>query len=457
MISYPYHLHIFMSKRANTIGLDAVPRCRVPAAVFCVLSAVLGCRPEATPAPKTGCTKDLDCKGERICVDSLCVDTDPKDALQGQAAEPASPDDSWRRGGPAGDRPSRGRGPLDAPKTAWEVDLGSVVFARPTLGSDEQGRTVAYVGTHAGRFVGAIADGPDAGSIVTDLTVGGMVWSTAAQDRQGRLYVGADDDTLYAIEPGASKILWSKKLGDCNPARAPGPEGARCDVDGGPTIGPDGDLYVGADGVYRITTAGAVLWHWPADGERAKHVFSSPLVTKEGLVVFGGQDGFVTALNSDGTQAWRYKVGADVDGSAAAGIDGSIYIGADDGRMFALRTDGSLKWSFVSQSDIRSSVAVAADGTIYLSSFDGNLYSLDPAGNVHWMLPTGGRIAASPVLDADEVVYVGSQDDRLYAVTPEGKVRWNVEFPTDIDSSVAVTDAGTLVVGSDDGKLRGLR
>lgn len=458
MIPHPYHLHISMSKRGITIGLDAVPRTGVPRGLLCVLCAVLGCRPDANHEPLTGCTKDVDCKGARICVDQLCVDPEPKGALQGQAAEPAQPDDSWRRGGPAGDRPSRGRGPLEAPKAAWEADLGSVVFARPTLGTDTEGRTVAYVGTHAGRFVGVLTDGDGAGTIVTDLTVGGMVWSTAARDARGRLYVGADDDTLYAIDPGSSKIAWSKKLGNCAPARAPGPEGARCDVDGGPTLGPDGDLYVGADGVYRVTTAGEIVWHWPTDVDRPKHVFSSPLVTEDGLVVFGGQDGFVTALDTaDGTQKWRYKVGADVDGSAAAGIDGSVYIGADDGRMFALRTDGSLKWSFVAQSDIRSSVAVAPDGTIYLSSFDGNMYSLDPAGNVRWMLPTGGRIAASPVLDADGVVYVGSQDDRLYAVTAEGKVRWNVEFPTDIDSSVAITPAGTLVVGSDDGTLRGLR
>ena len=322
MVSHPYHLHFSMSKRGITIGLDAAPGSQVPAAVFCALCAAFGCKPEPGPTAKTGCTKDLDCKGERICVDQMCVEPDPKGALQGQAAEPAAPDDSWRRGGPAGDRPSRGRGPLAPPKAAWDVELGSVVFARPTLSTDEKGRTVAYVGTHAGRFVGIVADGADAGAMVTDLTVGGMIWSTAAVDGRGRLYVGADDDTLYAIDPKDSKIVWSKTLGNCTPARAPGPEGARCDVDGGPTLGPDGDLYVGADGVYRITTAGAIVWHWPKDDDRPRHVFSSPVVTKEGMVVFGGQDGFVTALDAEGNEAWRYKVGADVDGSAAAGIDG---------------------------------------------------------------------------------------------------------------------------------------
>jgi outer membrane protein assembly factor BamB len=337
------------------------------------------------------------------------------------------------------------------------LDLGSVVFARPTLDPSVEGPATVYVGTHAGRFVGVRAEGEQEGTVVLDLSMGGMVWATAVVDGRGWLYVGADDDTLYAIDPDKGAFGWKLRLGDCEPSRAPGPEGARCDVDGGPTLGPDGDLYVGADGLYRITTAGKVVWHYPAEGERRKHVFSSPVVTREGLVVFGGQDGFVTALGTDGQERWRYKVTADVDGSPAIGMDGAIYVGADDGRVYALRTDGSLKWSFVAQKDIRSSVGVTPDGIIYITSFDGNFYSLDPAGNVRWVLPTGGRIASSPYVDPDGVAIFGSQDDRLYSVTSAGEVRWNVEFPGDIDSSVAVTPSGTIVVGCDDGHLRGLR
>jgi outer membrane protein assembly factor BamB len=340
---------------------------------------------------------------------------------------------------------------------AWEVDLGAVVFARPTLlGAGDE--AVAYVGTHAGRFVGVVTDGVGQGTIRLDLTLGGMVWGTAIADAAGRMYVGADDDKLYAIDPGKGKVVWSVQLGDCKPTRAPGPEGARCDVDGGPTIGPDGDLYVGAAGVYRLGRDGTIRWHYPKDEAKPPHVFSTPMVTKEGLVVFGGQDGFVTALDGEtGTVKWRYKVRADVDGSAALGIDGTIYIGADDGRLYALRNDGSLRWSFVAQKDIRSSVAVANDGALFATSFDGNLYSLDPAGNVRWVLPTGGRIASSPVIDAAGVVYFGSQDDRLYAVTSDGKVRWAVDFGSDLDASVAISPKGTIVIGADDGRVRGLR
>jgi outer membrane protein assembly factor BamB len=346
---------------------------------------------------------------------------------------------------------------LREPKVVWEVNLGAVVFARPSLGRRGQDSVVAYVGTHAGRFAGVTVEGEAAGSVVLDLTLSGMIWATAAADEDGRLYVGTDDDKLHAIDPAKSEIVWTLEVGDCKPTRAPGPEGARCDADGGPTIGPSGDLYLGADGVYRIGRDGKVKWHYPEGEDRPKHVFSSPLVTADGAVYFGGQDGFVTALTDDGKKAWQYTIRADVDGSAALGIDGTLYVGADDGRIHAIRRDGTLKWSFVTQKDIRSSIAVAEDGTIYATSFDKNLYSLDPDGNVRWILPTGGRIMSTPVLDRSGNVFFGSHDDRVYAVSPAGKVLWSKELPADVDSSVAITEAGTLVVGCDDGRLRALR
>lgn len=343
----------------------------------------------------------------------------------------------------------------------WTVELGAVVFATPTLVKGPSGQLTAYVGTHGGRFVGIEVEGERAGKLVFDHDLSGRIWATAAASGQGeelRLFVGNDDDTLFAISPGSpDPIVWSLRLGNCEQTRAPGPEGARCDVDGGPTIGPTGDLFVGADGVYRISPSGEIRWHWPSaeQEERPKHVFSSPVVTVDERVYFGGQDGFVTALDANtGEQRWQHAVRADVDGSGVLGPDNELFIGADDGRIYALRSDGSLRWSFVAQRDIRSSIGIAPDGTLYVGSFDHNLYSIAASGEVNWVLPTGGILHSSPVVDAQGTVFFGSQDDHLYAVSPAGKVLWALDIGADIDSSVAISDTGVLVVGADDGSLR---
>lgn len=424
------------------------------AALMCAC-ALSGCPATEVPDEVSGCRKDTDCKGERVCEAGVCVAPRPVAATPA----PVPPDvkqSGWQRGGPGRPGQSLGTGPEGQPSLLWDQDLGAVVFASPTL-AKVGGELTALVGTHAGRFVGVAVEGPRAGQIVLDLNLGGMVWASAAV-ADGRAYVGADDDTLYAIDLAGKTVAWTLKVGNCGEPRVPGPEGARCDADGGPTIAADGDLYLGADGVYRIGRDGKVRWHYPADAEtKARHVFAAPLVA-DGHVYVGGQDGLILSLKAaDGSLRWSYNVKADVDGGPAMGEDGNLYVGADDGRLYALRSDGSLRWSFVAQKDIRAAAAVAASGTVYIGSFDGNLYALAPSGDVKWVLPTGGRIAASPVIDAAGTIYVGSQDQQLYAVSPKGRVLWTFELPGDVDSSVAISDSGVVVVGCDDGHLRALR
>lgn len=426
-------------------------------AAVCGAALLLGCPETEAPGEVSGCRRDTDCKGDRICEAGACVA--PRPAVASTLPAPATVVGTslWSRGGPGRPYQALGTGPEGQPQIVWDLDLGAVVFASPTLVT-VGGELLALVGTHAGRFVGVVVEGTRAGQVVLDMNLGGMVWATAAA-ADGRAYVGGDDDTLYAIDLATKQVAWGLKVGNCGESRAPGPEGARCDADGGPTIAADGDLYLGADGVYRVGRDGKIRWHYPADAElKAKHVFGAPLVAGDGNVYVGGQDGLILSLRSgDGTLRWSYNVRADVDGGPAMGEDGNLYIGADDGRLYALRSDGSLRWSFVAQKDIRSAAAVAASGTVYVGSFDGNLYALATNGDVKWVLPTGGRIAASPVLDAAGTIYVGSQDDHLYAVSPKGRVLWSLELPGDIDSSVAISDGGVLVVGCDDGHLRALK
>lgn len=357
----------------------------------------------------------------------------------------------------AADQRQAGLGPTAAPRQQWAVELGSVIYARPTLAVDAQGHVIAYVGSHAGRFVGVVVEGPEAGRLVLDLWVDGIIWSTAAVDARGWLYFGADDDHLRAVDPEEGTVAWSTRLGRCEPPRAPGPIGMRCDVDGGPALGPDGDLYAGADGLYRVANDGTIRWHYPpAEEGPGAHVVTTPLVTDEG-VVFGTYGRQVVALRHDGTRRWVLELGADVDGSPVLGRDGTIYVGSDDGALHAIGPDGTEVFRVPVGAPVRAQPAVGPDGAVVFGAYDGVLYAVEPDGAVRWRLPTEGPIHAPAVIDPAGRIFVGSRDERLYALDLEGHVYWNLEMPAQLDGGVAISPNGTLVVGCDDGVLRGLR
>jgi outer membrane protein assembly factor BamB len=372
----------------------------------------------------------------------------------GAAVPTATPEQATE---PPASANTAGQGPIAAPREQWSFDLGAVIYATPTLSVDAQGRVVAYVGSHAGRFVGVVVEGPEAGRVVLDLWVDGIIWSTAVVDERGWLYFGADDDRLRAVDPVAGAVAWTRRLGACEPPRAQGPEGVRCDVDGGPSLGPGGDLYAGADGLYRVGNDGEIRWHYPpAQQGRAAHVATTPLVTEEG-VVFGSYGRRVVALDHDGALRWSLDLPDDVDGSPVRGRDGTIYVGADEGGLHAVKADGTLAWRSNVRAPVRARPAVGPDGAIVFGAYDGNFYAVEPDGEVRWRLPTEAAIHAPATIDPAGRIFVGGRDERLYALDLDGHVFWSLEMPGQIDGGVVISPGGTLVVGCDDGVLRGLR
>lgn len=410
-------------------------RMRAGRRALAVVLSLVACRPGSGKNVDSGCSSDADCPAGQTCATGRCI-------AKSEVAAPPGVSEAIA-------------GPAALPRLAWDVDLGSVITARPLPVVTPAGEHRVWVASHSGRVVAIASAGADPGHVVADLAVDGIVWSSPIADADGRVWLGADDDTLYAIDPSGA-IASRLRLGDCNPPRARGPEGVRCDVDGGPTIAPDGDLVVGADGIYRIGKDGEIRWHTPSgDGVRARHVFSTPLVT-DTLVVAGGFDGNVTALETDGALAWTFAIGADVDGSPVTDASGTIYVGADDGKLYALKQDGTLAWSWPTKGEIRSAATLGGDGTIHVASADGSLYALTPAGKLRWTFRTGGPLAAAPTIDREGRIYFGSRDDSVYALDAAGKLLWQLDLPADVDAQVAITPQGTLVVGCDDGHVRGL-
>jgi outer membrane protein assembly factor BamB len=405
------------------------------------------------------CGADRDCKLQRICDAGHCVWPPPPEARVGLASVTPGP---AFRAPPLTESPNepslpmfrlgtshRGRSPylLPARKPAiwWTFLAGGSITSSPAVADDG----AVLFGSHDGRIYSVSHEGTLRWSHLT----GDIIFSSPAITKEGGIYIGSDDDHLYAIAAGTDKPRWAFQVGSCPQRVGIGHEVSRCDVDAGPTVGPDGVIYTGGDGVYAINPDGTLRWRFATGG----HVSSAPAVMADGTVIAGSQDDLVYAINPNGTKRWDFRTGSDVESSPAIGDDGTVYIGSDDRKLYALSgVDGVLRWALTTGGDIRASAAIGS-GVVYIGSFDALMYAVRTDGTLAWTFRTGDRILSSALVDARGAVLFGSQDDRLYALEPDGQLRWSVELGGDVDSSPTLAADGTIFVGSDDRKLYALR
>ena len=197
-------------------------------------------------------------------------------------------------------------------------------------------------------------------------TTGGVIFSSPALDQNGTVYVGSNDNKLYAYNSDGT-VKWDFTTGNW--------------VDSSPTIGPNGTIYVGSwdNKLYALNQSdGSKLW----DFNTSSSIIASPAVASNGNIYFGSKDYFFYALNSSGTKLWEYFAGQPVSASAAIGQDGTIYFGDENGTFHAVNPDGSSKWTYVvddvndANKSILSSPALDLSGNIYFGSGNGYCYSL---------------------------------------------------------------------------------
>jgi outer membrane protein assembly factor BamB len=264
-------------------------------------------------------------------------------------------------------------------------------------------------------------------------------FSSPAIGPDGTIYVGSQDNYLYAVNPEGT-LKWRFQTGDV--------------VRSSPAIAPDGTVYVGSydNHLYAINSDGTLKWSYLTGG----NVPSSPAIAADGTIVFGSSDGNVYALNPDSTLKWTYSAGQAVYSSPAIAADGTVYCGSNDDYLYALTSAGALKWRYSTGRDIQSSPAIAADGTIYVGSFDGFLYALNPDSTLKWSLLTNGQIHSSPSIAADGTVYFGSTDNCFYAMNPDGTMKWRYVTGDNVNSSPAISSNGTVYFGSNDNNLYAL-
>ncbi|HEC66476.1 MAG TPA: hypothetical protein ENI23_14410 [bacterium] len=238
---------------------------------------------------------------------------------------------------------------------------------------------------------------------------------------------------------------------------------------------------------------GTVLWTFEAGGG----IEASPTIGEDGTIYFGAMDGYVYAVNKDGTLKWKTKIGtpqikgyggdshlSSVTSTPAIDKDGNIYVTSRDQYIFALNSEGEIKWKFQINltPDHWGSALIGDDGTIYINASPpdenfypvdetiyirdnppkGGLYALNPDGTLKWHYTVDFRMFNSPTMDKEGTIYIAVLTDyyenKLIAFNPDGTVKWEVLLPQPVESSPTAGDNGVIYLGSFDqaGKVAGL-
>src|SRR5262252_2437218 len=123
--------------------------------------------------------------------------------------------------------------------------------------------------------------------------------------------------------PTAPDKQWDFEIGDGGPSS--------------PAIDADGNIYIGSNDqrLYALKPDGNKKWEFVTGGK----VQSSPAIA-DGRVYFGSLDGKLYSVRANGTKEWEFTTGDAVTSSPAITDDGTIYFGSED-TLYALGADGS--------------------------------------------------------------------------------------------------------------------
>ena len=303
------------------------------------------------------------------------------------------------------------------------------------------------------------------------------IYSSPAIDTDGTVYVGSDDNYLYAIAPpsGGSEsgeLLWRYKTGD--------------QIRSSPAVGSDGTVYVGSLDNYLYAIAPpnddsqSGMLRWSYQTQTVYGIYSDPAIGSDGKIYVSDRNNYLYAVappsggSQSGVLQWRYdQAGDHTISSPTIGNDGTVYAGSTptgspyyDLLAIAPPSDsgqyGVRQWSYPTGEDVSSAPAIGTDGIVYVGSDDDYLYAIaapsdgSQDGVLQWHYQTGGDIDSSPAIGADGTIYVGSGDKYLYAIAPpsdnsqSGVLLWRYQTGGPISSSPAIGADGTVYVSSRD-------
>ncbi|MFP4052104.1 MAG: PKD domain-containing protein, partial [Thermoplasmata archaeon] len=234
-----------------------------------------------------------------------------------------------------------------------------------------------------------------------------------------------------------------------------------------PTIGPDGTIYVGSnnESLYAINPDGSLKWK-----ENIEHnLYYPPTINKNGTLYFhlSVDKEKLYAYSEEGEQIWNitpeslHGVESNFGYSPVINSNNTIFI-EESGGLSAVNPNGTIKWK-VYQDEImgfmQHSPAMDSNGIIYFVTANGYLNAYYPNGTKKWEkgLPIPGGdyspsfFVLSPVISPDNSIYViggTSRSQYFVSVKPDGDIKHKKEQKTSILSQLVLGPRENLYYGN---------
>jgi len=146
----------------------------------------------------------------------------------------------------------------------------------------------------------------------------------------------------------------------------------------GPTIATNGDIYIGNywTMLYCIDENGNERWSVPS----TYGTYSNAGISIDGHPLFSSYGANqIWKLDKDtGDNIWSYQVGDRIQTGIQTNVNGTIFFGCDDGYIYALNNDGTLKWRYAVGDKFDYTIpSIAQDGTLYIYCKDQYLYAIE--------------------------------------------------------------------------------
>lgn len=292
--------------------------------------------------------------------------------------------------------------------------------------------------------------------------------SAAPVSTASTIYVGSNDESIYAFAASTGAIIWRKNLGSgvvWEPAIASG----TAYVPAGDTLyalnaatGAQRWTYTARGGLYPPTANGAGVYVASEDGNlyaldavTGVYRWSQPIgsndwfkpVVLNGAVYTSEPVGPLVAFNaSTGSPLWSkfYPVYSDI-----RGVNGVLYFGTLTGDLDAVgASDGLLLWQYHIGSAAIQSRPTIANGAVYFGTDGGSVYAVNLSTHLLvWRYQAPMPVQTRPAVNGS-VVYIGAKTSVIALRTSDGTPIWRHNLDSQIYKAGVIATAGLVFSGT---------